>query len=586
MNSLELDDDAFYICTEMSPRCFVVQKAIQIDRSQIERMVGDLEKAPPPPIDAPPAPQLPYWFTTECRNNLVNCDVPAMSVPSAPSPIPPPLPMPDLKQQLKAQLEYYFSRENLITDRYLRCQMDADQFVPISIIAGFRKIVQLTNDYNLILQVLRESNQVEVDERGEKVRSVCRRCTIILREISEEHREEVEKMLAGGPPYVDLKYGLNNSWYVTFDNEETTQQAYLHLQNMNITFNNKPICARIKAGGPPSDLPPIDRMPTQMPEPIAAEPQLYTPLYELGQLLASYGYVPRATFRPGATVVHVQDEARQRMNRHGPPQQQRNSHSGRCKCCDVPIEKPNRTYSSGANGYPMHPNGTIPSHSSAGINGIVPSTSQYGGMERRSYREQNSRGGRGSATGGGPRRGNAERTYHQGGRRNGGANGSNHDGRRRSDYCNGGGGGGGNNGGTALSVSTGNLASATSAGSSNTLQIERPRYNSFRRERNADSEHLSTNDTSNTSSGKGRRWEADSENGSDGHAERKASSQSGCSAYSFEERAFPSLSEPKPEPEKPVEKPSFSCVAAGKRYAKPEPRKSYAEKLKEKTAKA
>lgn len=78
----------------------------------------------------------------------------------------------------------------------------------------------------------------------------------------------------------------------------------------------------------------------------------------------------------------------------------------------------------------------------------------------------------------------------------------------------------------------------------------------------------------------------DSENGSDGHADRKASSQSGCSAYSFEERAFPSLSEPKPEPEKPVEKPSFSCVAAGKRYAKPEPRKSYAEKLKEKAAKA
>ncbi|KAK5966458.1 HTH La-type RNA-binding domain-containing protein [Trichostrongylus colubriformis] len=578
MNSLELDDDAFYICTEMSPRCFVVQKAIQIDRSQIERMVGDLEKAPPPPVDAPPAPQLPYWFTTECRNNLVNCDVPAMSVPSAPSPIPPPLPMPDLKQQLKAQLEYYFSRENLITDRYLRCQMDADQFVPISIIAGFRKIVQLTSDYNLILQVLRESNQVEVDERGEKVRSVCRRCTIILREISEEHREEVEKMLSGGPPYVDLKYGLNNSWYVTFDNEETTQQAYLHLQNMNITFNNKPICVRIKAGGPPSDLPPIDRMPTQMPEPIAAEPQLYTPLYELGQLLASYGYVPRATFRPGATVVHVQDEARQRMNRHGQPSHQRNQHA-----------RSARTYTTGTNGYAMHPNGAIPSHSSAVINGTIPSTSHYGGMERRHFREQTSqRGGRGGASGGGPRRGTGDRNYHQGGRRNGGANGSNHDTRRRSDYCNGSGGtgGGSTNNVPALSVSTGNIAAAAAAGPSNTLQIERPRYNSFRRERNADSDHFSTNDTSNASSGKGRRWEMDSENGSDGHVDRKASSHSGCSAYSFEERAFPSLSEPKPEPEKPVEKPSFSCVAAGKRYAKPEPRKSYAEKLKEKTAKA
>lgn len=74
-----------------------------------------------------------------------------------------------------------------------------------------------------------------------------------------------------------------------------------------------------------------------MPEPIAAEPQLYTPLYELGQLLASYGYVPRATFRPGAAVVHVQDEARQRMSRHGQSSHQRNPHN-RCEFlagCDL-----------------------------------------------------------------------------------------------------------------------------------------------------------------------------------------------------------------------------------------------------------
>ncbi|KAE9419476.1 hypothetical protein Angca_006649 [Angiostrongylus cantonensis] len=451
--------------------------------------------------------------------------------------------------------------------------MDADQFVPISIIAGFRKIVQLTNDYNLILQVLRESNQVEVDERGEKVRSVCRRCTIILREISEQHRDEVEKMLSGGPPYVDLKYGLNNSWYVTFDNEETTQQAYLHLQNVNITFNNKPICARIKAGGPPSDLPPIDRVPAQIPEPVITEPQLYTPLYELGQLLASYGYVPRATFRPGATVVHVQDDVQQRINRHGHSSQQRHSNPGRCRA--------GRLYTSGANGYPIHSNGNMPTHSSAEINGTIPSTSQYNGMDRRHTREQNiSRCSRGQGSGFAQRRGTGDRTYHQGGRRNGGANGSHQDSRRRNECCNG---GGSTNIRPVLSVSTGNL-SASAAGSPQTLQVERPRYNSFRRERNAGTEHMSTI-TTGTFSSKGRRWELDSENGNDGQADRKASSQSGCSAYSFEERAFPSLSEPKPEPEKPVEKPSFSCVAAGKRYAKPEPRKSYAEKLKEKTTK-
>lgn len=49
-------------------------------------------------------------------------------------------------------------------------------------------------------------------------------------------------MLAGGPPYVELKYGLNSSWYVIYDNEETTQKAYLHIQNLDYTFNNKPVC--------------------------------------------------------------------------------------------------------------------------------------------------------------------------------------------------------------------------------------------------------------------------------------------------------------------------------------------------------
>uniref|UniRef100_A0A1I7XNE1 HTH La-type RNA-binding domain-containing protein n=1 Tax=Heterorhabditis bacteriophora TaxID=37862 RepID=A0A1I7XNE1_HETBA len=477
-------------------------------------MVGDLEKAPPPPVDAPPAPQLPYWFTTECRNNLVNCELPALTVPAAASPIPPPLPMPDLKQQLKAQLEYYFSRENLITDRYLRCQMDADQFVPISIIAGFRKIVQLTNDYNLILQVLRESNQVEVDERGEKVRPVCRRCTIILREISEEHREvDVEKTLTGGPSYLDLKYGLNNSWYVTFDNEETTQKAYLHLQNLDTTFNNKPICARIKAGGPPTaELPPIDRTPTHDPEPLPSEPQIFTPLFELGQLLASYGYVPRATFRPGATVVHVEEDVRPRTFRHN----SRNINSPR-----------GRNYTTGADDYFSHHNGNSAFNSYTNITQNGMNTGSISGVDRRMVRDRE--GGRGRG-----RRGTGERSYHQGGRRNGGANGSNPDARRRFDYWNSG------NTSSALSVSTGNIAAAA-----NNSQIER-------KDRNHD-EAVSEA----TSSNRIRRWEVDSEADSEGHNERKTSSHSGCSVYSFEERAFPSLVEPKPEPEKPVEKPTF-----------------------------
>lgn len=52
-------------------------------------------------------------------------------------------------------------------------------------------------------------------------------------------------MFAGGPPYLSLQYGLNNSWYVTFESEEATERAFLHLQNLGKTFNNKPICVSV-----------------------------------------------------------------------------------------------------------------------------------------------------------------------------------------------------------------------------------------------------------------------------------------------------------------------------------------------------
>ncbi|CAJ0962594.1 unnamed protein product, partial [Mesorhabditis belari] len=339
MASFELENDSFYICTELAPRCYIVQKAIQIDRGQLERMMGEKETkrdrerqhmmsetnehhthAPPPPI-------LPYWFTQDCRRDLLLYSPPNSYTPS-PSPIPQ---APDLKTQLRLQLEYYFSRENLIQDRYLRCQMDTDQWVSIAIIAGFRKIVQLTTDYSLILQVLRESSMVEVDEKGEKVRPVSRRCTIILREVAEDQAFAVEEMLGGGPSYVSLRYGLNNSWYVTYNTEEETQEAYLHLQNSGASINGKPVCARIKTGGPPSSelyperstssVPPMAPSPTndlpvttaQTPSTCSSNPApppaQYTHLYDLGSVLAAHGFVPRATYRPGQTVVHVTSDS-------------------------------------------------------------------------------------------------------------------------------------------------------------------------------------------------------------------------------------------------------------------------------------
>ena len=93
------------------------------------------------------------------------------------------IPMDQLKQMLQHQLEYYFSRENLAHDSYLMSQMDADQFVPIAIIANFNQIKKLTSDIKLVTMVLRESPNVQVDNDGLKVRPNHTRCTVILREI-------------------------------------------------------------------------------------------------------------------------------------------------------------------------------------------------------------------------------------------------------------------------------------------------------------------------------------------------------------------------------------------------------------------
>uniref|UniRef100_A0A0G2K8A9 La ribonucleoprotein 4 n=1 Tax=Rattus norvegicus TaxID=10116 RepID=A0A0G2K8A9_RAT len=82
-------------------------------------------------------------------------------------------------------------RENLSKDLYLISQMDSDQFIPIWTVANMEEIKKLTTDPDLILEVLRSSPMVQVDEKGEKVRPSHKRCIVILREIPETTPVEV-----------------------------------------------------------------------------------------------------------------------------------------------------------------------------------------------------------------------------------------------------------------------------------------------------------------------------------------------------------------------------------------------------------
>uniref|UniRef100_A0A0A9GCJ1 HTH La-type RNA-binding domain-containing protein n=1 Tax=Arundo donax TaxID=35708 RepID=A0A0A9GCJ1_ARUDO len=73
-----------------------------------------------------------------------------------------------VRKELLAQIDYYFSDDNLCKDPFLRQNMDDQGWVPLSLIAGFRKVQNLTNNVQFILETVLLSTIVEV--QGDKIR--------------------------------------------------------------------------------------------------------------------------------------------------------------------------------------------------------------------------------------------------------------------------------------------------------------------------------------------------------------------------------------------------------------------------------
>ncbi|KAK4429417.1 La-related protein 1C [Sesamum alatum] len=94
------------------------------------------------------------------------------AMPIVPPPPAPPVFFPphenSLTNMIVKQIDYYFSDENLVKDSFLRKNMDNHGWVPITLIASFRRVHQLTNDIPLILESLKYSTIVEV--QGDKLR--------------------------------------------------------------------------------------------------------------------------------------------------------------------------------------------------------------------------------------------------------------------------------------------------------------------------------------------------------------------------------------------------------------------------------
>lgn len=65
--------------------------------------------------------------------------------------------------------EYYFSKENLMKDLFLRRKMDAEGYLPVTLIASFHRVRALTMDINKVLQAIQASKQLQLTPDNFKV---------------------------------------------------------------------------------------------------------------------------------------------------------------------------------------------------------------------------------------------------------------------------------------------------------------------------------------------------------------------------------------------------------------------------------
>ncbi|PKA55588.1 hypothetical protein AXF42_Ash006790 [Apostasia shenzhenica] len=114
-----------------------------------------------------------------------------------------------LRHRIVRQVEYYFSDENLPTDKFLmkHIKKDKDGYVPIAVVSSFRKLKKLTKDLELIEAALKTSSLLVVSSDGEKVKRLrplqdnevkdAKPRIVIVENLPEDHSEENIRRIFG-----------------------------------------------------------------------------------------------------------------------------------------------------------------------------------------------------------------------------------------------------------------------------------------------------------------------------------------------------------------------------------------------------
>lgn len=115
-----------------------------------------------------PAMYLPYYIMQPPTPMNTGSGPPFM--PAGPAMPLGPVERENVKNQVKAQFEYYFGTENMLKDVWLRQRMNEEGWVPVSLVAGFKRVQSMTTDLGLIMEALSSSQYLELDAQGGNVR--------------------------------------------------------------------------------------------------------------------------------------------------------------------------------------------------------------------------------------------------------------------------------------------------------------------------------------------------------------------------------------------------------------------------------
>jgi hypothetical protein len=68
--------------------------------------------------------------------------------------------MADLADQIRKQVCFYFSDSNIVRDNFLKGKVaeNADGWVPLDIIASFKRMTQLSPDIEVVVEALRTAD--------------------------------------------------------------------------------------------------------------------------------------------------------------------------------------------------------------------------------------------------------------------------------------------------------------------------------------------------------------------------------------------------------------------------------------------